>query len=96
MSIGSAFSAFFSLLSGKFPEDIARQYGYIKASTMAPISVAPAAPPQPLVKTSDGLSLWSQSYEKELRNVFEIQAEIGAGAFGVVYRAFDPNAVYGS
>lgn len=49
MSIGSAFRAFFSLISGKFPEDIAREYGFVKAS-----DIPPAPPPPPLVKVSDG------------------------------------------
>ena len=49
MSIGSAFRAFFSLLGGKFPEDIAREYGFVKAS-----SIPPPAPPPPQVKASDG------------------------------------------
>jgi hypothetical protein len=51
LSIGSAFRAFFSLLGGKFPEDIAREYGFVKAST---IPVTPPAPPLPQVKASDG------------------------------------------
>jgi hypothetical protein len=51
LSIGSAFRAFFSLLRGKFPEDIAREYGFVKAST---IPKAPPAPPPPQIKASDG------------------------------------------
>ena len=46
MSIGSAFRAFFSLISGKFPEDLALEYGFVKASSIP-------APPPP-VKVSDG------------------------------------------
>lgn len=49
MSIGSAFRAFFSLISGNFPEDIAREYGYVKAS-----SIPAPPPPPPVVKVSDG------------------------------------------
>ena len=49
MSIGSAFSAFFSLITGKFPDAIARQYGYIKES-----EIPKPPPPPPLVKQSDG------------------------------------------
>ena len=49
MSIGSAFRAFFSLITGKFPEDIAREYGFVKAS-----SIPAPPPPPPLVKVSDG------------------------------------------
>jgi hypothetical protein len=49
LSIGSAFSAFFSLITGKFPDAIARQYGYVKASE---IPAPPPAPPP--VKVSDG------------------------------------------
>jgi len=49
LSIGHAFRAFFSLISGKFPEDIAREYGFVKAST-----IPPPAPPPPQIKASDG------------------------------------------
>ena len=49
MSIGAAFRAFFSLISGKFPEDIAREYGFVKAS-----SIPAPPPPPPPVKLSDG------------------------------------------
>ena len=49
MRIGAAFRAFFSLISGKFPEDIAREFGYVKAST-----IPAAPPPPPPVKLSDG------------------------------------------
>jgi hypothetical protein len=49
LSIGSAFRAFFSLISGKFPEDIALEHGYILKSSIPP----PPAPPPP-VKVSDG------------------------------------------
>jgi len=51
LSIGAAFRAFFSLLTGKFPEDLAREYGFVKASA---VPAAPVAPPPPQVKASDG------------------------------------------
>ena len=49
MSIGAAFRAFFSLISGKFPDDIAREHGYVLAS-----SIPAVPPPPPPVKVSDG------------------------------------------
>ena len=48
--IGSAFSSFFSLLfSGVLPEDVAKEQGYVKAS-----SIKPPPPPPPQPKASDG------------------------------------------
>ena len=49
MSIGAAFRAFFSLISGNFPDDIAREHGYVLES-----SIPPPPPPPPVVKLSDG------------------------------------------
>ena len=48
LSIGSAFRAFFSLLGGKLPEDIAREHGYVR-----PVAVKPVAP-APQYQPSDG------------------------------------------
>lgn len=45
-----AFRAFFSVLGGGLPEDIAAAFGYVKASARR----APDVTPPPAVKTSDG------------------------------------------
>lgn len=47
-NISNAFRAFFALLTGKLPPDIAQAYGYSKA---APVK---AAPPKPEAGPSDG------------------------------------------
>ena len=73
MSIGSAFSAFFSLLSGKFPEDIARQYGFVKAS-----AEKPAPPPPPLVKASDGALQLLGILQRDARLVDFLMEDISA------------------
>jgi len=49
---GSSFKSFFSILfSGVLPEDVAREFGYVKASAQKP---APVAAPVPQLKPSDG------------------------------------------
>jgi hypothetical protein len=48
--IGSAFRAFFALLGGSLPEDIAAAFGYVKASKRK----EPEAGKTPEVRTSDG------------------------------------------
>lgn len=50
-NISNAFRAFFALLGGKLPPDIAQAYGYSKA---APVKAAPAAPPKPEAGPADG------------------------------------------
>ena len=48
--IGSAFKSFFSILfSGVLPEDVAREFGYVR-----PAAAKPAPPPAPEFKPSDG------------------------------------------
>ena len=42
-NISNAFRAFFALLGGKLPPDIAQAYGYSKA---APVKAAPVATPK--------------------------------------------------
>jgi len=55
LAIGSAFRAFFALLGGKLPEDIARQYGYTKAASKpASAPTAGAATPKPQFTPADG------------------------------------------
>ena len=76
MSIGSAFSAFFSLLSGKFPEAIARQYGFIKVTEVPKPVVAP--PPAPLVKTSDGALQLLGILQRDARLVDFLMEDISA------------------
>jgi hypothetical protein len=49
-NLSNAFRAFFSLLRGKLPPDIAQAYGYSKA---APMKAAPAAP-KPEAGPADG------------------------------------------
>ncbi len=50
--IGSAFSSFFSILfSGTLPEDVAREFGYVKAGSVKTPAPAPAAP---ALKPADG------------------------------------------
>jgi hypothetical protein len=51
-NISNAFRAFFALLGGNLPPDIAQAYGYAKAVPMKP--AAPAAPPKPSAGPSDG------------------------------------------
>src|SRR3954447_483154 len=51
--IGSAFSSFFSILfSGVLPEDVAREFGYVKAGSVKP--APPPAAPAPQLKPADG------------------------------------------
>ena len=51
-NISNAFRAFFALLGGKLPPDIAQAYGYAKAVPVK--TAAPAAPPKPSAGPSDG------------------------------------------
>jgi hypothetical protein len=50
-NISNAFRAFFALLGGNLPPDIAQAYGYSKA---APVKAAPAAPPKAEAGPADG------------------------------------------
>jgi hypothetical protein len=48
--IGSAFRAFFSVLGGSLPEDLAAEFGYVKAARKKEAE----APKEPRAKSSDG------------------------------------------
>lgn len=50
-NISNAFRAFFALLGGKLPPDIAQAYGYSKA---APVKAAPVATPKAEAGPADG------------------------------------------
>lgn len=75
MSIGSAFRAFFSLLGGKFPEDIAREYGFVKASTIKPPAPAPEPPK---IKVSDGALQLLGILQRDARLVDFLMEDISA------------------
>ena len=53
-NISNAFRAFFALLGGKLPPDIAQAYGYAKAVPVKTTAPAAAAPPKPSAGPSDG------------------------------------------
>jgi hypothetical protein len=53
-NISNAFRAFFSLLGGKLPPDIAQAYGYSKTPVKTATPATPAAPPKPQAGPSDG------------------------------------------
>jgi hypothetical protein len=49
-NFGNAFKAFFALLGGKLPEEIARAYGFVKAGSAkpaAPVAAKPRNEPKP-------------------------------------------------
>ena len=73
MSIGSAFRAFFSLISGKFPEDIALEYGFVKAS-----SIPAPPPPPPVVKVTDGALQLLGILQRDSRLVDFLMEDISA------------------
>ena len=87
-NIGSAFRAFFALLGGNLPEDIARNYGYVKAGSIkaeskaAASAAAPAAkaeapkPAPPAVKTTDGALQLLALMQRESRIVDFFQEDI--------------------
>ncbi len=53
--IGSAFKSFFSILfQGVLPEDVAREFGYVRQGASKAATPAVVTPPQPQVKTADG------------------------------------------
>ncbi len=50
--IGSAFKSFFAILfQGVLPEDVAREFGFVRPATVKP---TPAAPPPAVMKPADG------------------------------------------
>ena len=87
-NIGSAFRAFFALLGGKLPDDIARNYGFVKPGTAKPDSKgsAPAAkaaasapvpaPAGPPVRTSDGALQFLGLLQRESRIIDFFQEDI--------------------
>jgi hypothetical protein len=76
LDIGSAFRAFFALLGGSFPEDIARKYGFTKASA-AP-KAAPAAPPKPQFTPADGALQLLSILQRDARLVDFLMEDISA------------------
>ena len=54
--IGSAFQSFFSILfEGTLPEDVAREFGYVrKSASAAKAAEPPPAPPKPALLPADG------------------------------------------
>ena len=54
--IGSAFQSFFSILfQGTLPEDVAREFGYVrKGASAAKAAEPPTAPPKPALLPADG------------------------------------------
>jgi hypothetical protein len=75
LDIGSAFRAFFALLGGKFPEDIARKYGFVKAAT-AP-KTAPVAP-KPQFTPADGALQLLSILQRDARLVDFLMEDISA------------------
>jgi len=49
--VGQAFRAFFGILSGQLPADIAQSFGWVRRDA---VKSAPAAPPPPAHKPADG------------------------------------------
>jgi hypothetical protein len=53
--IGSAFKSFFVILfKGELPEDVAREFGFVRQSAVKTAAPAPAAPPPLVLKPADG------------------------------------------
>lgn len=86
-NIGAAFRAFFALLGGNLPEDIARNYGYVKAGTVkAPATSStpapsaskaePAKPAAPAVRTTDGALQILSVLQRESRLIDFLQEDI--------------------
>lgn len=73
MAIGSAFRAFFALLGGNLPEDIAKEHGYIKAS-----SVPKPAPPKPTFTPADGAVQLLSILQRDARLVDFLMEDISA------------------
>ncbi len=73
MAIGSAFRAFFALLGGKFPEDIAREYGYVKAA-----AAPKPAPPKPTFTPADGALQLLSILQRDARLVDFLMEDISA------------------
>ncbi len=73
MAIGSAFRAFFALLGGNLPEDIAKEHGYIKAS-----SVPKPAPPKPTFTPADGALQLLSILQRDARLVDFLMEDIAA------------------
>lgn len=74
--ISDAFSSFFSLLfSGMLPDKIARAYGYIRPEDVKP---APAPPPVPQVRTSDGALQMLGILQRDARLIDFLMEDISA------------------
>lgn len=72
MAIGSAFRAFFALLGGNLPEDIAREHGYVKPPSK------PAAPPKPQFTPNDGALQLLSILQRDARLVDFLMEDISA------------------
>ena len=75
MAIGSAFRAFFALLGGNLPDDIAREHGYVKQPA-APTK--PAAPPKPQFTPNDGALQLLSILQRDARLVDFLMEDISA------------------
>jgi hypothetical protein len=74
--IGSAFKSFFALLfSGTLPEDVAREFGYVRQGTVRPVTVA--VPTAPALKPADGAVQVLSILQRDGRLVDFLMEDIG-------------------
>ena len=79
--ISSAFRSFFSILfAGTLPDDIAAAFGFTKSKTTVAAAPAPAAPPAPKVKSSDGALQLLQILQTDSRLVDFLMEDIASYA----------------
>jgi len=76
--IGNAFSSFFGILfGGELPPDVAKAYGYIKASEVKKPEPAKPAPKAPEVKPADGALQFLGILQRDARLVDFLMEDIG-------------------
>ncbi|HEU0121212.1 MAG TPA: DUF2760 domain-containing protein [Bryobacteraceae bacterium] len=77
--IGNAFSSFFGILfGGELPPEVAKAYGYIKASEVKKPEPVKPAPKVPEVKPADGALQLLGILQREARLVDFLMEDIGA------------------
>ena len=77
--IGNAFSSFFGILfSGELPPDVARAFGYVKASEVKKPEPVKPAPKVPEVKPADGALQLLGILQRDARLVDFLMEDIGA------------------
>ena len=76
--IGNAFSSFFGILfGGELPPDVAKAYGYIKASEVKKPEPVKPAPKAPEVKPADGALQFLGILQRDARLVDFLMEDIG-------------------